>query len=104
MSATEREWRVMRFENAAGQWAEVASNHLGPEQLPMPPGYRFVSATPMIAAEQLQGAVEENRILSRALSLALKDRVSDVSAAKDALIKRAGDELSRGHDEQRGSR
>lgn len=45
-------------------------------------------------AEQLRGAVEEHRVLQRALSLMARDAWSDASAAKDMYIKRAGDELA----------
>lgn len=47
-----------------------------------------------LAADYL-GAVEERRVISHALTLALRDRVSDITAAKDALIKRAAEDLNR---------
>lgn len=43
-------WRVYRFETAGGKYAEAASNQVGPEQIPVPPGYRFVGSTPMVPA------------------------------------------------------
>jgi len=48
---TDGVWRVMRFEHPDGKYAWVASDQFGPEQIPVPPGYRFVSSTRMIAAE-----------------------------------------------------
>lgn len=40
-------WRVMRFENGEGKSAEVASNEIAPEQVPVPGGYRFVGSRPL---------------------------------------------------------
>lgn len=58
-------WRVMRFETEAGAWAEVASNRVGPEEVNLPAGYRFVRSTPLVPetahlelAEQALGALE----------------------------------------------
>lgn len=42
-------WRVFRFEKADGAYCEVASNHVGPEEVNLPPGYRFICATPLVA-------------------------------------------------------
>lgn len=50
-TATDGLWRVMRFENAEGKWAEVASNHVGPEAVPVPAGYKFVRSTPMVPCD-----------------------------------------------------
>jgi hypothetical protein len=58
-TTTDGVWRVMRFEAAGGKWAEVASNHIGPEAVNLPAGYRFVRSTPMVAAEQQREALEE---------------------------------------------
>jgi hypothetical protein len=58
LSLIEREWRVMRFENAEGKRVEVASDRIGPEAVPVPPGYRFVDSTAMVPVDQLRGAVE----------------------------------------------
>jgi hypothetical protein len=52
-------WCVMRFENGEGQYAEIASNHVGPEAVPLPPGYRFVSSTPMMPADVTDEMVEQ---------------------------------------------
>jgi len=48
----------MRFERPDGKYAEVASNQAGPEQIPVPPGYRFVSSTPMVPAVVTDEMVE----------------------------------------------
>lgn len=50
-TTTDGLWRVMRFETAKGEWAEVASNHVGPEAIKLPPGYQFVSSTPMVPSD-----------------------------------------------------
>jgi hypothetical protein len=52
-----REWRVMRFENSEGKYAEVGT-YLGANTIPVPPGYKLVASTPMVPAEQLRGAVQ----------------------------------------------
>lgn len=70
----EREWRVMRFENAEGKWAEVASNRVGPEEIPVPDGYRFVSAIPMVPAEHLRGAEERIAALEAELATMRESR------------------------------
>jgi hypothetical protein len=51
-----REWRVMRFENSEGKYAEVGT-YLGANTIPVPPGYKLVSSTPMVPASRLAGAV-----------------------------------------------
>lgn len=55
---TDGAWRVMRFEDASGRYAEVASNEVGPEAIPVPPGYRFVSSFAMVRAEVTDEMVE----------------------------------------------
>jgi hypothetical protein len=67
MSDAEREWRVMRFENAEGKYAEVGT-YLGANTIPVPPGYKLVSSTPMVPASQLAGAVEKRDRLAAAVT------------------------------------
>lgn len=43
-------WRVLRFENDEGKYAEVGT-FLGPDLVPVPPGYRLVSSTRMVPAD-----------------------------------------------------
>jgi hypothetical protein len=59
-SEVAREWRVMRFENAEGKYAEVGT-YMGANAIPVPPGYKLVSSTPMVPASQLRGALEALR-------------------------------------------
>lgn len=74
-TATDGVWRVMRFEAPGGQWAEVASNHVGPEGINLPAGFRFVRSTPMVPAERLHAAHAEIDRL-RALIVELAERSS----------------------------
>ncbi len=41
-------WRVFRFERSDGAYCEVASNHAKPDQINLPPGYKFVCSTPLV--------------------------------------------------------
>lgn len=41
-------WRVFRFEKADGAFCEVASNHIKPDEIDLPSGYKFVCATPLV--------------------------------------------------------
>jgi hypothetical protein len=59
-------WRVMRFETDAGAWAEVASNRVGPEEVNLPAGYRFVRSTPLVPEAEL---VELAEVTLKALEL-----------------------------------
>jgi hypothetical protein len=68
-TTTDGVWRVMRFENAEGKWAELASNHVGPEAVPVPPGYKFVGSTPMVPDSRAR-ADERQRIVERLLHAA----------------------------------
>lgn len=47
------QWRVFRFERADGNYCELASNHLAPEEIALPAGYAFVKATPMVDAAEV---------------------------------------------------
>lgn len=49
---TDKTWRVMCFENAEGKSIELASNHVGPEAVPVPPGYKFVSSVAMVLMDE----------------------------------------------------
>jgi hypothetical protein len=51
---TDGVWRVMRFETKTGNYAELASNQVGPEAVPIPPGYQLVSVTPMVTAAEVE--------------------------------------------------
>lgn len=67
---------------------------LGPFSADRTNGRSDMDSCIYVRADLHRRAVEERRILSHALSLALKDHVRDVSAAKDMYIKRAGDDLA----------
>lgn len=68
-TTTDGVWRVMRFETADGKWAEVASNKIGPEAVPVPDGYRFVRSTPMVPRADMDALTEEIEAAERAISL-----------------------------------
>jgi hypothetical protein len=44
----DKPWRVFRFEREDGKYCELASNEVGPNQIPVPPGYRFMRATNLV--------------------------------------------------------
>jgi hypothetical protein len=75
---TDGVWRVMRFETKTGNYAELASNQVGPEAVPIPPGYQLVSVTPMVTAaeaEELRDALVPFAFIGRA-SLGVADVVA----------------------------
>jgi len=92
MSATEQQgksptatggvWRVMRFEKPSGKYCEVASNHLGPEDIPVPPGYAFVSSTPMVPAEQVENMRAGIRSVLSSLPFQPPEAVAELVALK----------------------
>jgi hypothetical protein len=84
-TATDGVWRVMRFENAEGKWAEVASNVAGPEAVPLPEGFRFVCSTPMVPCDV--AAVERGaRAVSGGLTPTGKER-----RLAEAVLRAAGE-------------
>lgn len=86
-TTTDGVWRVMRFENAAGKWAEVASNHVGPEAVPVPPGYKFVNSTPMVP----RADVERLREVIRDVGSAWRGgEDAEIATAIDAATDAAG--------------
>jgi hypothetical protein len=56
--------------------------------------YKEAAGFEVVPAEQLRGTVEENRVLSRALSIACKAaNPADISAMKDWCLRKAGEQL-----------
>lgn len=46
-------WRVLRFEHADGRFCELATNQQAiTDQVNLPPGFKFVCATPLVAARE----------------------------------------------------
>jgi len=81
-TTTDGVWRVMRFETPDGKYCEVASNHAGPEAIPVPPGYAFVRSTPMVPAEQVENMRAGIRSVLSSLPFAAPEAVADLVALK----------------------
>lgn len=98
-TATDGVWRVMRFETASGKWAEVASNQVGPEVLPIPPGYKFVSSTPMVSQARLDEAEEALREIAGYSEHGRHSAITPATLA--GVAQRALDALAEGGTDER---